>query len=181
MNAALDQFDLKILRELQRDGRLTNNELSEKIALSASQCSRRMQQLRKAGYIRGVHAALDAGRLGVGISAYILLTMNSHGIAAAEAFRARVLELDEVLECQKLTGEADMILKVATRDLASFNHLLTRQILGSPEVATARSSIILEDVKSTTALPLALAQRVRCAAHSRTCATLPGALVSWSL
>jgi hypothetical protein len=96
----------------------------------------------------------------VGISAYILLTMNSHGIAAAEAFRAQVLELDEVLECQKLTGEADMILKVATRDLASFNHLLTRQILGSPEVATARSSIILEDVKSTTALPLGFAGAV---------------------
>ena len=156
----LDRFDLKILAILQQKGDIGPVEMSQAVHLPASQCSRRMQQLRKAGYIRGVHAALDAGRLGVGISAYILLTMNSHGIAAAEAFRARVLELDEVLECQKLTGEADMILKVATRDLASFNHLLTRQILGSPEVATARSSIILEDVKSTTALPLGFAGAV---------------------
>ncbi|MBO9604212.1 MAG: Lrp/AsnC family transcriptional regulator, partial [Novosphingobium sp.] len=118
---------------------------------------RRMQQLRKDGYTRAVRMVLDPAKLGIGISAYILLTMKSHAPEAAEAFRKRVLELDEVLECQKLTGAADMILKIATHDLASFDYLLTKQLLGAPEVATAQSSIILEDSKSTTSLPLRFA------------------------
>jgi DNA-binding Lrp family transcriptional regulator len=150
----LDRFDLKILETWQVRGDIGPVEMSEIVALSASQCSRRMQQLRKDGYIRAFRAVLDPAKLGVGISAYVLLTMASHAPEAAEAFHARVRELDEVLECQKLTGAADVILKVATRDLASFNRLLSVHILGAPEVATARSSIILEDVKSTTALPL---------------------------
>jgi DNA-binding Lrp family transcriptional regulator len=150
----LDRFDLKILETWQVRGDIGPVEMSEIVALSASQCSRRMQQLRKDGYIRAFRAVLDPAKLGVGISAYVLLTMASHAPEAAEAFHARVRELDEVLECQKLTGAADVILKVATRDLASFNRLLSVHILGAPEVATAQSSIILEDVKSTTALPL---------------------------
>ncbi len=97
---------------------------------------------------------LDPQSVGIGLMAYVLITMKSHSPDAADAFRARILALDEVLECQKLTGEADLILKVATHDLASFNQLLSQRILSAPEVATARSSIILEDVKSTTALPI---------------------------
>lgn len=150
----LDRFDLKILETWQVRGDIGPVEMSEIVALSASQCSRRMQQLRKDGYIRAFRAVLDPARVGIGISAYVLLTMASHAPEAAEAFHARVRELDEVLECQKLTGAADVILKVATRDLASFNRLLSTHILGAPEVATAQSSIILEEVKSTTALPL---------------------------
>ena len=147
----LDSYDLRILSALQERGDIGPVELSQVVALSPSQCSRRLQALRKAGYVRAVRAVLDPGLVGIGISAYVLLTMTSQ---AAEAFHAKMRALDEVLECQKLTGAADMILKVATRDLASFNRLLTRHVLGAPEVATAQSSIILEDVKSTTALPL---------------------------
>jgi len=150
----LDRFDLAILDTWQRRGDIGPVEMAQVVNLSASQCSRRMQQLRRDGYVTGFAALLNRQRLGIGIQGYVLLTMKSHAPDAADAFRARVLELDEVLECQKLTGTADMILKIATRDLASFSHLLTRRILDAPEVATAQSSIILEDVKSTTAIPL---------------------------
>jgi DNA-binding Lrp family transcriptional regulator len=153
----LSGLDVRILEIWQRRGDIGPVEMGQAINLSASQCSRRMQQLRQAGYIREVRAVLDGEKLGIGISAYVLVTMKSHAPEVAQAFKARMLQLDEVLECQKLTGEADMILKVVTRDLASFNRLLTRHILGAAEVATARSSIILEDVKSTTSLPLRLA------------------------
>ncbi len=153
----LSNLDVRILEIWQRRGDIGPVEMGQEINLSASQCSRRMQQLRQAGYIRAVRAVLDGEKLGIGISAYVLVTMKSHAPDVAQAFKARMLQLDEVLECQKLTGEADMILKVVTRDLASFNRLLTRHILGAAEVATARSSIILEDVKSTTSLPLRLA------------------------
>ena len=153
----LDDFDVRILAAWQERGDLGPVEMAEFVNLSASQCSRRMQRLRNEGYIRAVRAVLDPAMVGVGITAYVLLTMESHSPDAAEAFRRRVLELDEVLECQKLTGAADVILKVATRDLSTFNHLLSQQILGAPEVATAQSSIILEDAKSTTSVPLRFA------------------------
>jgi len=131
--------------------------MSGLVHLSASQCSRRMQALRKSGHIAAVCAILDPESVGVGLQAYVLVTMKSHAPEAANAFRDRLLGLDEVLECQKLTGEADMILKVATRDLASFNSLLSNHLLSAPEIATARSSIILDDVKKTTSLPLRFA------------------------
>ncbi|MEI6417837.1 MAG: Lrp/AsnC family transcriptional regulator [Sphingomonadales bacterium] len=152
----LDRFDLRILELWQQRGDIGPVAMGEAINLSASQCSRRMAALQRAGLVTGFRAVLDAERLGIGLMAYVLLTMKSHAPDAAEAFRNRILALDEVMECSKLTGEADMILKVATRDLASFNLLLTHRILAAPEVATARSSIILEAVKNTTALPIRL-------------------------
>jgi len=153
----LDTYDLKILAVLQDAGDTGPQDMSALVNLSVSQCSRRMQALRKGGHIASVRAILDADAVGVGLQAFVLVTMRSHEPHAAESFRLRLLRLDEVLECQKLTGEADMILKVATHDLASFNALLSNELLSAPEVATARSSIILEDIKKTTSLPLRFA------------------------
>ena len=129
-------------------------EMAQRVHLSASQCSRRMQALRKAGYVRSVRATLDPAKISVGLQAYVLVTMKSHAPDAADAFRERLLGLDEVIECQKLAGASDMIVKIATRDLGTFNQLLTRELLGAPEVAHGHSSIILEDIKSTSSLTL---------------------------
>ena len=153
----LDRFDLRILAALQDHGDMGPGDISALVNLSPSQCSRRMQQLRASGHIRAVRAVLDAAQLGIGISAYVMQTMTSHDPQRAAQFRARLCEMAEVLECQLLTGSPDMILKVATRDLASLNDLLTRHLLAAPEVATARTSIILQDVKSTSSLPLTFA------------------------
>lgn len=149
-----DRFDLKILDVWQERGDIGPVEIAPLVNLSPSQCSRRMQALRKAGLVRAIHAEVEPAMIGIGISAYVLLTMKSHAPEAAGAFRKQVMLWDEVLECQALAGSSDMILKVATHDLASFNQLLTQRILAAPEVATAQSSIILENVKSTTRLPL---------------------------
>lgn len=153
MTRELDNFDIRILEIWQEQGDIGPVEMSERVHLSASQCSRRMQSLRASGHISRVSAVLAPEKLGVGVSAYVLVTLRSHETGWLEAFQRRIDALDEVLECQSLTGEADIILKVATRDLASFNTLLVRELLAAPEVATARSSIILENLKSTTALP----------------------------
>ncbi len=154
---ALDRFDLKILTVLQAQGDAGPAELSGLIGLSPSQCSRRLQQLRKDGYIRAVLAVLEPALLDIGISAYVMLTMTSTSPESASHCRARICAMDEVLECQLLTGSPDMILKVATRDLASLNDLLTGHLLAAPEVATARTSIILQNVKSNAGLPLRFA------------------------
>lgn len=155
----LDPFDLHILECWQAQGDIGPVEMSGHVHLSPSQCSRRMQQLRAAGYVSHVAAVLDPERLGIGVSAYVLVSLRTHEADWLDNFHRRILELDEVLECQALTGSADIILKVATRDLASFNTLLVREILSAPEVATARSSIVLENIKSTTALPTRFVRR----------------------
>lgn len=159
MQRELDNFDLRILECWQARGDIGPAEMSEHVHLSASQCSRRMQQLRSAGYVARIAAVLDAERLGIGVTAYVLVTLRSHEAGWLDEFNARITELDEVLECQSLTGEADIVLKVATRDLASFNRLLTRELLTAPAVATARSSIVLENLKSTTSLPVRHARK----------------------
>ena len=154
----LDSFDIRILGALQQQGDLGPVEMSALVPLSPSQCSRRMAALRRAGYIRAVRAVLAPDKLDIGIGAYVLLTMTSQHPGTAAGFHARLAAREEVLEAQTLTGSPDMILKVATRDLASFTDLLTNFLLAAPEVATARSSIILNEVKSTSALPLAWAR-----------------------
>ncbi|HLY56101.1 MAG TPA: Lrp/AsnC family transcriptional regulator [Stellaceae bacterium] len=150
----LDLFDLRLLAALQEDGRLTNAELAERTLLSPSQCARRVQRLRETGFIERFVAVLDAQKLGIGVRAYVSVVMRSHGEAETRAFRDRLLRLPEVQECCKLTGDSDYLLKIATRDLADYNRILTEYLLKSPDIATVRSGIMLEEVKSTTALPL---------------------------
>jgi DNA-binding Lrp family transcriptional regulator len=150
----LDVFDLRLLAALQEDGRLTNAELAERVLLSPSQCARRVQRLIQDGHIERFVAVLSAARLGIGVSAYVSVVMRSHGEAETRAFRERLLRLPEVQECCKLTGDSDYLLKIATRDLQDYNRILTEYLLKSPDVATVRSGIVLEEVKRTTSLPL---------------------------
>ncbi|BEV01265.1 Lrp/AsnC family transcriptional regulator [Novosphingobium olei] len=150
----LDGFDRKILAALQEKGDTGPADLAPIVGLSASQISRRLQQLRKDGVLRAIRASLSPEALNIGIGAYVMLTMTSTDPGAAQAFRDQICAMDEILECQMLTGSPDMILKLATRDLASLNDLLSNHLLAAPEVATARTSIILQEVKSTSAQPL---------------------------
>ena len=103
----LDSYDLRILGTLQHDGRLSNVELGERVALSASQVSRRVSRLIEEGYIQRFQAVLDPARIGIGLTAYCLVTLKIHGTGGQEDFHRRVKALPEVLECQALTGEAD--------------------------------------------------------------------------
>ncbi|WAC60761.1 Lrp/AsnC family transcriptional regulator [Brevundimonas sp. SL130] len=151
---SLDVFDRKILAALQEAGDAGPSELAPIVGLSPSQISRRLQILRKDGVIRSIHAHLSPAALNVGIMAYVMLTMTSSDPQAASDFRKRLILLDEVLECQLLTGSPDMIIKVATKDLSSLNILLTETLLSSPQIANGRTSIILQDVKSSHSLPL---------------------------
>jgi Lrp/AsnC family leucine-responsive transcriptional regulator len=150
----LDGFDLKLLAEVQRDGALTHAELSERVHLSASQCSRRLQRLQAIGVIDHYAAMLSRERLRLGVAAYVMVTLKSHAEEILESFRARILALPEVLECAKVTGDSDYLLKVVTTDLARYNDILTEKLLRSPEVGVVRSSIVLQEVKSTSQLPL---------------------------
>ncbi|MXO66178.1 Lrp/AsnC ligand binding domain-containing protein [Altericroceibacterium endophyticum] len=150
----LDNYDCRILEQLQQSGDMGPVEMSEHVALSPSQCSRRMQQLRKAGLIRRVAAVLDAEKLGLSVSAYVLITLSSHDPEWLVEFHERIAGLEEVVQCQALTGEADILLKIVTSDLRAFNRVMSQDILQMRQIRTARSSIVLEDLKNTTQLPL---------------------------
>nr|WP_198351006.1 Lrp/AsnC family transcriptional regulator [Sphingomonas formosensis] len=150
----LDSYDRKILAELQEDGSLGPVEISARINLSASQCSRRMQRLRDRGLIDRTVAILDREALKLGISAIILVRLGSHSAENERLFLERIEKLPEVVACHYVTGDLDFILHVVTRDLVSYEELLRKNLLTGAEVSACRSNIILRTTKETTSLPL---------------------------
>jgi len=152
--SALDGFDLKLLGELQQDGRLTNAELGERVHLSASQVSRRVQRLIEEGYIERFQAVLSRQKLGIGLTVYCMVTLKIHAGDSMQAFHERVRALPEVMECQSLTGEADYVLKIVVADLKRFSDFMSEHLMKAPEVANIRSSVVLESIKETAAYPI---------------------------
>jgi Lrp/AsnC family transcriptional regulator, leucine-responsive regulatory protein len=150
----LDGFDLKLLAELQQDGRLTNADLGERVHLSASQVSRRVQRLMDEGFIERFQAVLSRQKLGLGLTVYCLVTLKIHAGDSMQAFHERVRGLPEVMECQSLTGEADYVLKIVVADLKRFSDFMSEHLMKAPEVANIRSSVVLESIKETNAYPL---------------------------
>ncbi len=147
MNEHLDHYDLRILVELQKDARLTNNELSERIALSPSQCSRRRTRLEGEGYIRGYQARLDREKLGLELLVIISVTLATHNRDNAQRFGHLVKSLPEVLEAYALTGEMDYHLKVATRGLADLSRFVNDVLLPHESVQHVKTSIVLNALK----------------------------------
>ncbi len=150
----LDPFDRRILQELQNDARLTNNDLSDRVNLSPSQCSRRRSHLEAAGYIRGYFAGLDRLKLGLGIINIITVTLDTHNRDNAQRFASLVNALPEVLEAHALTGEMDYMLKVVTHDLKALSEFVNDVLLPHDSVRHVKSAIVLETLKDTHALPL---------------------------
>lgn len=155
----LDSYDIRILAALQEDAQLTNAELSEAVNLSPSQCSRRVQRLRERGYIERTVSVLNAHALGLRFGAYVLVTLRSHAAQAQQAFHRRMRRLDEVQVCYRLTGDADYLVKVQTSDIEHYNDFLTEQFLSAPEVAQAKTGVILQEIKNTTRISLDRALR----------------------
>ena len=150
----LDQFDRRILEELQKDARLTNGDLSERVNLSPSQCSRRRIRLEEDGYIKGYFAGLDRNRLGLGIVNIITVTLDTHNRDNARRFAELVNRLPEVLEAHALTGEMDYMLKVVTADLKALSGFVNDILLPHESVRHVKSAIVLETLKDTHVLPL---------------------------
>ena len=154
MMADLDAFDVKILEALQKDGRLTNNELADRIALSASQCSRRRSRLEAEGYIQGYQARLDRQKVGLDLLVVVSVTLATHNRDNARRFAALVNDLPEVLEAYALTGEMDYHLKVATRGLAGLSRFVNDVLLPHESVQHVKTSIVLDTLKNFEGLPL---------------------------
>ncbi|APT58563.1 Lrp/AsnC family transcriptional regulator [Roseomonas gilardii] len=150
----LDALDLRLLGALQEDARLTNQQIGERIGLSASQCSRRRAALEASGLIRGYHAELDAERLGLHLLVFIQVTLASHSGDNARRFRDLVSRLEEVQEAYAMTGDADYLIKAVVRDLKGLSVLVNDVLLPHESVARVRSSIVLDRLKASGSLPL---------------------------
>lgn len=152
-NFQLDKTDLKILQVLQENGRLSNVELSERVALSPSPCLRRLKQMEDAGIIRGYAALLSPLMLQLGLQVMIRVHTDK-SVQARDQFAAAVQTWPQILHCFALTGEADYMLIGYFTDMENFAHFVLDKLLSQPGVQDAKSSFVLKEVKSTTALPL---------------------------
>ena len=151
----LDRYDRRILEELQRNGRISNQELAERIGLSPSPCLRRVRALEESGLIQGYRAMLDAKQLGLSLMALIHISMDRHTPERFAHFETTIAELPQVMECLLITGQdADYQLKVVVRDMDAFQALLLERITRIEGVSGVHSSFVLRRVVDKTALPV---------------------------
>ncbi|NHZ60713.1 Lrp/AsnC family transcriptional regulator [Massilia genomosp. 1] len=148
MNAAeLDEIDRKILRELRRDGRISNTQLAERIGLSASPCWNRVRQMEEAGVIEGYTVLLNQQALGVPDTVMIEVTLDRHDDATFERFGQALADMPEVLEAYLLTGEYDYLIKVAVAGTAGYEEFLRRSLYKLPGLRHSRSTFVLRVLK----------------------------------
>jgi len=150
----LDAIDRKILSELQADGRMTNVELSKRVAISAPPCLRRVRALEQAGLIQGYHAQLSERDLGFDVTVFAMVGLDSQAEADLRAFEARVARWPLVRECHMLNGEIDFILKCVAPDLATFQSFLTEKLTPAPNVAHVRTSLTIRRSKYEPGVPM---------------------------
>ncbi len=151
----LDGYDRRILEVLQQDGRISNQDLAERIGLSPSPCLRRVRALEESGVIAGYRAVLDPRALGLNLIALVHISMDRHTPERFSHFESKIADLPEVLECLLITGqEADYQLKVIVRDMEAYQDLLLNKITRITGVSGVHSSFVMRRVQDNTAFPV---------------------------
>lgn len=143
----IDAINARILRELQRDGRISNLDLADRIGLSPSACLRRVQDLERRGVIKGYRAVLDPVQMGTGFLAYVTVGLNSHTKAAQEAFERAASRAAEVRECHNITGTVEYLLRVECADLAAYKHWHTEVLGVLPQVQSITTFVVMGSPK----------------------------------
>ncbi len=149
----LESRDRAILRELQKDSRLTMQQLAERVGMSSSACWRRVRSLEESGVIDRYAAIVDAKKAGFSLSSMTLVSLARHEQKNVDNFVREVLRHPEVLECFATSGEADFHLRVVVEDMDAYNRFLDEFIFRLPGVSQVRSDIVLKEIKADTALP----------------------------
>jgi DNA-binding Lrp family transcriptional regulator len=149
----LDAMDLRILAELQADGRITNVELAQRVGLSAPPCLRRVRRLEEAGVIRGYHAELDPAALDFDVTFFAIVGLESQKQAVLDAFEAEVTAWPEVRECHMIRGGGDFLLRLVARDTAHENEL-TARLTGAATVLRVQTLQTIRTAKNAPGVPL---------------------------
>ncbi len=150
----LDSIDMRILSELQDNGRITNVELSRRAKITAPPCLRRMRALEKAGYIQGYHADLDAKALGFEVTGFVFVGLASQNDADLKHFEERVRAWPQVRECHMLSGEVDFLLKCVATDLSAFQTFITETLTAEKNVASVKTALVIHATKNEPGVPI---------------------------
>jgi len=154
----LDRIDLRILRDLQDDGRMTNVELAKRAGISPPPCLRRVRALEETGCIRGYRAELDAEALGFGVTVFANVGLHSQAETDLIAFQDLVATWPEVRECHMLAGETDFLLKIVATDWDSYQRFLTTRLTPAPNVSVVKSELAIRSSKSLPGVPIEIAE-----------------------
>jgi Lrp/AsnC family leucine-responsive transcriptional regulator len=154
MMTRLDEFDLKILGVLQENARVTTQELADRVGLSATPCARRVKRMEDEGLIARYVTLLDPKRLGVGLTVFVSVRLNTQAAKAFNAFEAAVNKLPEVVGCYLLAGNYDYLVHVRVADVEAFGRFMRDRLATIEGLGETQSSVVLEQAKHTTALPL---------------------------
>jgi Lrp/AsnC family leucine-responsive transcriptional regulator len=148
VSAKLDRFDLAILRELQANSRITNQQLSERVGLSPSPCLRRLRRLEEEGFITGYTAVVDEKRLGLPVAIFVSVKLERQVDSALTTFETEIAKYPQVIDCWLMTGENDYLLLILVAGLAEYEEFLTGTFTKIPGIASIQSSVSLRRVKS---------------------------------
>ncbi|MDJ1136019.1 Lrp/AsnC family transcriptional regulator [Streptomyces iconiensis] len=149
----MDEIDLSILRELQSDGRLSNQELAQRVGLSASPCMRRVRQLEKDGVIQGYRAVIDPAAVARGFEVLVSVEVQRDR-ETVEAFEAALQDIPDVIEAYRLFGSPGCLLRIAVEDLAAYERLWIERLTALDGVAEVNSQIIMKRIKEPRGLPV---------------------------
>jgi len=150
----LDRASRQILSELQRDARLTVQQLAERVGLSSTPCWKRIKQMEAAGVIRGYTALVDRDKVGLGLRVVVEANLQQHGEAEVQRFEQAVAASPQIVQCVSTTGQADYLLTVVATDIKAYERFLHDTLFKLPGITHVRSSIVLREIKAETRLPL---------------------------
>ena len=151
---AIDSTDIKIIELLQEQGRISNAELARQINMSPPPTLERVKKLEKTGVIQDYVALINPENLGFTCFTYVEITLARHGKEGVERFIEAITRLEEVMECHHITGGADFLLKVASRDIPDYENFVLHKLTALPEVQHLKTMVVLSTLKQTTRLPL---------------------------
>lgn len=150
----LDAIDIRIIRSLQADGKLTIGELAEQVGLSASPCARRVRLLERDGVIKGYSAVIDQKKVGLPISAFASIKLERQREEDLDRFAQAVAKWPEVVDCYLMTGQRDYLMRIVARDLESYESFLKQKLTRLDGVASIETSFALGQVKRSEVLPI---------------------------
>jgi DNA-binding Lrp family transcriptional regulator len=154
MILAMDTIDRKIIAELQAEGRLTVTELAQRVGLSVAPCHRRLRELERTGAIRGYRAVVDPAAIGLGFEVLVQVTMDREDAATVAEFERGLAEIPEVRHAERLFGDPDYLLRVATADLAAYQTLRDEQLATLPGVQRLTSTIVMKRIVEERPYPI---------------------------
>ena len=156
MSEKLDRYDRHILATLQDDGRISNQQLADKVGLSSAACWRRVKVLDEKGILKKYTALVSPEALGYDLCVLIMVTLIRHRQDHAIEFQQAVQGYPEVLQCFAVTGDADYVLRVIIQDMAAYDRFLNDKVFNLPGVSQVRSNFALREIKNETAIPIDL-------------------------